>query len=130
MNICRSVGEGFFGAVTAILADDFGRINGFANSFWGWGGEDENFYHRAVSQHLRVVRPFDGQSSVLVHYKMQSHKRAVPSPNRLDVMKEGFNRFKTDGLVNLRYKIIDYQSKLLNTHILVDFQRNNVTIAS
>ena len=118
----RSVGEGFFGAVTAISTNDFQRINGFSNYFCGWGGEDENLYHRVISQKLRVIRPFEGQPSLVVHYKMQSHERAVSNPQRLDVMEEDRGRFQTDGLSNLLYKKLDFQSKLLYTHILVDFQ--------
>ena len=79
-------------------------------------------YHRVISQKLKVIRPFEGQSSLVVHYKMQSHERAVSNPQRLGVMEEDRGRFQTDGLSNLRYKKLDFQSKLLYTHILVDFQ--------
>lgn len=121
------VGEGFFGAVTAISTADFQRINGFSNSFWGWGGEDENLYHRVIAQKLTVVRPFDGQPLHSVRYMMQSHKRAVPSPGRFDVMKGGRSGFQADGLVNLNYQKLDYQLKPLCTHVLVNLQPSNTS---
>lgn len=123
----RPVGEGFFGAVTAISTADFQRINGFSNSFWGWGGEDENLYHRVIAQKLTVVRPFDGQPLHSVRYMMQSHKRAVPSSGRFDVMKGGRSGFQADGLVNLNYQKLDYQLKPLCTHVLVNLQPSNTS---
>lgn len=35
-----------FGGAGAFLKKDFENINGFSNEFWGWGGEDDDLYHR------------------------------------------------------------------------------------
>jgi hypothetical protein len=34
----------------------FKKINGFANSFYGWGGEDDDLYHRIQEQKFQVFR--------------------------------------------------------------------------
>lgn len=42
----------FFGAVVAATAAQFRKANGFANRFWGWGGEDDEFRMRYVCKHI------------------------------------------------------------------------------
>ncbi len=124
----RPVGWGFFGAVSAFSVNDFQRINGYSNSFWGWGGEDDLLYHRIVSEKLTATRTFGGESSPVLHYRSLFHEKAKPNPNRMRVMEEGKVRFKTDGLVDLRYTRLDLQYKPLYTHILVDILPYDTTL--
>jgi hypothetical protein len=117
--------------VTALSTNDFLRVNGFSNSFWGWGGEDDQLYQRVKLQNLNVTRAFDEQQQPpLIHlarYKTLSHKKATPNPDRMQVIRAGPGRFKTDGLVDLRYKRLDFQFKPLYTAVLVDIQPYNIT---
>jgi hypothetical protein len=39
--------EEYIGGVVAISPKDFNSSNGFSNVIQGWGGEDDDFYHRA-----------------------------------------------------------------------------------
>ena len=116
------VGLGFFGAVTAFAASDFQRINGFSNSFWGWGGEDDQLYMRVLSEKLAPTRTFEGLSTPVLHYKTLVHEKAKPNPNRMKVMEQVSKKFKTDGLIDLKYKRLDLQLKPLYTHIIVDIE--------
>lgn len=36
----------YIGGAVAFSKEDFKRINGFPNNFWGWGGEDDEMRHR------------------------------------------------------------------------------------
>lgn len=44
---CRYSGNPkYIGGAVAFSAEDFRKINGFPNTFWGWGGEDDEMYKR------------------------------------------------------------------------------------
>ncbi len=47
----------WFGAVVMFRADDYTRINGYPNDYWGWGGEDNDLYERALINDMIIVRP-------------------------------------------------------------------------
>lgn len=38
----------FFGGVSGLTVEQFRKINGFPNAFWGWGGEDDDLWNRWV----------------------------------------------------------------------------------
>ena len=45
---CRRYYEEYFGVAVAISPNNYRKINGFSNQFWGWGSEDDDFYNRLV----------------------------------------------------------------------------------
>lgn len=47
-NYFRLFYEGFFGTVYAMTVDQYQKINGHANTFWGWGGEDNDCLNRFI----------------------------------------------------------------------------------
>lgn len=59
-----------------------------------------------------------------------AHEKVSPNPDRMEIIEEGNIRFKTDGLVDLRYKILDLQFKRLYTYVLVEIPPYNVTALS
>ncbi|KAK5620674.1 hypothetical protein CRENBAI_020575 [Crenichthys baileyi] len=46
-----------FGGVTALSREQFLKVNGFSNTFWGWGGEDDDLYQRIVFRGMSISRP-------------------------------------------------------------------------
>ena len=68
----------FFGGVTAFSTADFERVNGYPNDFWGWGGEDEELYHRIVDCGLSVAVPTAGT------YREMSHQRTQEIPSMVN----------------------------------------------
>uniref|UniRef100_H3BCF4 Beta-1,4-galactosyltransferase n=1 Tax=Latimeria chalumnae TaxID=7897 RepID=H3BCF4_LATCH len=47
----------FFGGVSGLTVEQFQKINGFPNAFWGWGGEDDDLWNRVQFAGYTVTRP-------------------------------------------------------------------------
>ena len=47
----------FLGAILLMTVADFERVRGMSNQYWGWGMEDDEFYHRLKDARLEVRRP-------------------------------------------------------------------------
>ena len=45
----------FVGGILSINKDDYKKINGFPNFFWGWGGEDDALNHRMKVENLNQL---------------------------------------------------------------------------
>ena len=46
----------YFGGVSSISVRQFRQVNGFSNQYWGWGGEDDDFYIRVTNSKLKLTR--------------------------------------------------------------------------
>ncbi|CAM9990365.1 unnamed protein product, partial [Discosporangium mesarthrocarpum] len=47
----------YFGGVVAFNRRDYEAINGFPNTFWGWGGEDDEMFSRVEEVRLGATGP-------------------------------------------------------------------------
>ena len=92
-----------FGGAIAVQRVHFTAVNGFANRFYGWGGEDDDFYNRVERKGLSIIR-FDPQVAT---YVMLSHESLPPSDNRFLLLNEGLAISSEDGLSNLSYELIE-----------------------
>ena len=52
----RLIYKNYFGGVTALTKAQFEEINGFSNGFYGWGGEDDDLYHRVDEKKWKIFR--------------------------------------------------------------------------
>lgn len=95
--------------------EHFFLVNGFSNSFWGWGGEDDDLYRRVKHHKLKVFRP----SPDVARYTMSAHKKAEKNVENGKLVRNGKRRYSTDGLNSLHYKLLDLQLKPLYIHIVV-----------
>ncbi|KAF1743851.1 hypothetical protein MXB_4096 [Myxobolus squamalis] len=62
-----------FGGVEVFKKNQFLRINGFSNLFWGWGGEDDDLYTRTISKGYIIHRPPES----VARYKMNQFKHTT-----------------------------------------------------
>ena len=50
----------YFGGIVSFNSTDMNAINGFPNTFWGWGGEDDEMQKRCEKMHLKWQYPNSG----------------------------------------------------------------------
>jgi len=112
----RLIYKTLFGGVSALTKAHFEKINGFSNSFWGWGGEDDDMSGRIAYNGLFISRPPPN----VARYKMLKHKHQKLNNQRYRILQKGKTRFKTDGLSNLKYTV--EQLVLEKTYTLVRVQ--------
>lgn len=99
-------------------------MNGFANSYWGWGSEDDDFYRRLRFYNMTLTRLTDIHPSSIeyVRYRTLYHHKARENLKRGDVFSKKADKHEilTDGLVNLKYKQKEVTEKIYYTHVLVE----------
>ncbi|XP_063788214.1 beta-1,4-galactosyltransferase 1-like [Pseudophryne corroboree] len=108
-----------FGGVVAFTKEQFLKINGFSNRFWGWGGEDDELYNRVRSVGMRVERP----DQVIARSRMIFHKRDVGNEETgksFHLIQQAARHMHLDGLSSLDYDAIRYTKHQLYTKITVD----------
>ncbi|XP_064120451.1 beta-1,4-N-acetylgalactosaminyltransferase bre-4-like [Macrobrachium nipponense] len=110
--------NGSFGGVSAIAVQHFRTINGYNNRFWGWGGEDDDMSSRLEFHGLKVT----SYNESIARYTMLQHPKAVPNPDRFKIMAEGKSIFKTEGLNNIQYKVLEVKLQRMYTWILADLK--------
>ncbi|KRX54372.1 Beta-1,4-N-acetylgalactosaminyltransferase bre-4 [Trichinella sp. T9] len=99
-----------FGGVTALTAEQFRRINGFSNEYWGWGGEDDDFYIR-VNLGKYVVHRHPEQ---IGRYKMMKHSSELlneANPCSVETVENG--RAKFHQICHFEY----YRTSVVHTYI-------------
>ncbi|KAL5288000.1 hypothetical protein ACFFRR_008691 [Megaselia abdita] len=107
-----------FGGVSALRKEQFAKINGFSNSFWGWGGEDDDMSNRIRHANYHISRyPIN-----ISRYRMLNHKKEKANPKRYDRLNSGVTKFTTDGLNSIKYEIYKYNKFPLFTWFLVELK--------
>ncbi|CAH1179366.1 unnamed protein product [Phaedon cochleariae] len=103
-----------FGGAAAISSEHFKKVHGMSNKFYGWGGEDDDFYRRLVQNDLEPCR-FPPEIS---RYIMLPHEKQKASENRFKLLEESEQNQKTDGISSLSQNYI-VKLEDLYTHIIV-----------
>ena len=47
--------DSYFGGITLFPIDQFEKINGFSNLYWGWGFEDDDLRYRSIKNQLDLI---------------------------------------------------------------------------
>ncbi|XP_040613809.1 beta-1,4-galactosyltransferase 6 isoform X2 [Mesocricetus auratus] len=106
----------FFGGVSGLTVEQFRKINGFPNAFWGWGGEDDDLWNRVHYAGYNVTRPEGdlGKYTSIPHH----HRGEVQFLGRYKLLRYSKERQYIDGLNNLLY----------TPKILVDRLYTNISV--
>ncbi|XP_066470320.1 beta-1,4-galactosyltransferase 1 [Tiliqua scincoides] len=109
----------YFGGVSALNKEQFQKINGFPNNYWGWGGEDDDIYNRLLFKGMGISRPDGaiGKCRMIRHSRDQKNE---PNPQRFNKIAHTKETMNSDGLNSLSYKVVRTDKLPLYTKITVD----------
>jgi len=115
--------DGYFGGVTLFDKDSFVKINGYSNSYWGWGAEDDDILLRCAIMGIQTFRK-------KCRYKSLDHTRDIEQTQyMLNIQKlREFqvnptpDEISKDGLSDLKYeklseKKISSKTRMINVII-------------
>ncbi|XP_048825764.1 beta-1,4-galactosyltransferase 1 [Brienomyrus brachyistius] len=109
----------YFGGVSSMSKEQYLKINGFPNNYWGWGGEDDDIYNRLSSKGMRISRP-SGEIGKCRMIRHQRDERNEPNPQRFDRIAHTRETMNSDGINSLSYRVVRVEKDLLFTKIIVD----------
>jgi hypothetical protein len=122
-NDCHKRTEGYFknkyfGGVTAFTEEQFKRVNGFSNMYFGWGLEDDDARERVLFEFNSIAR----LSPHIGRYYANCHEKQERNPNRFILYIKAGARLKTDGLNSARYKVFEIQRRTIFTRIYISYE--------
>lgn len=95
----------FVGGAISVNIDDYKKINGFPNIFWGWGGEDDAFYFRLMINKIDVWEP-----QIKDWGKIHEMQHGWNPSEGNDKKKENRNfdkyNWKKNGINNLKFEVL------------------------
>ncbi|XP_061719124.1 beta-1,4-N-acetylgalactosaminyltransferase bre-4-like [Cydia pomonella] len=113
--------EDIFGGVSALTLEQFQKVNGFSNRYWGWGGEDDDMAYRLKKMNYHVAR----YKMSIARYAMLNHKKSNPNPKRYQLLSQTSKTFKKDGLSTLEYVLVEVVHHHLYTHIVANIDEHS-----
>jgi len=124
----------YFGGIVSFSASDMRRINGYPNSFWGWGGEDDEMQKRCEKLGMKWEYPPKGTiidleaMSLTEKLDFLRKNKEWKCMVKWEALQEHDTTWKTNGLADLCYSVI--KREILDgtnekaTKITVDVQLN------
>uniref|UniRef100_A0A8C6SPY9 Beta-1,4-galactosyltransferase n=1 Tax=Neogobius melanostomus TaxID=47308 RepID=A0A8C6SPY9_9GOBI len=109
----------YFGGVSSMSKEQYLKINGFPNNYWGWGGEDDDIFNRLASKGMSISRPSGevGKCRMIRHERDQKND---PNPQRFNRIAHTRETMHTDGINSLKYSVVKTERLDLFTRITVD----------
>jgi len=116
----KIVYDTYFSGVVLVNKEDFIKLNGYGNNFFGWGGEDDDLYFRVMKKFGKRGRR-NGKFLSLPHEYVGRKKN--PKYNKItELLNNKESRLQNDGLNSLKYKINNQHNDKKNyTLIKVDW---------
>ncbi|CAM9824128.1 unnamed protein product [Scytosiphon promiscuus] len=102
----------YFGGVVAFNRQDFEAINGFPNTFWGWGGEDDEMYSRIVEAKLEPQKAEEGEFTDLEGLDLTSKLDLLRKNKqwkcqvKREALEEHSKTWRQNGLADLKYTVL------------------------
>ncbi|CAH8853889.1 unnamed protein product [Trichobilharzia szidati] len=105
------------GGVLKISVEHFLTVNGYSNSYWGWGQEDDDMEIRLKTANIQYIHADES----IARYQAIPHSQQSQSmvSEHVKLLKTAVCRMPYDGLTSLNYHIRSIKYKAYFTHILV-----------
>jgi len=116
--------KGIFGGATAVRADQFRKLNGYSNMFWGWGGEDDDMSKRISHHKMKIIR----YQNNIARYTMIKHKQEKANKMRQSFLSSSHKRYNSDGLNSLSYSLAGKHLMPLYTELDVRLERSQESV--
>ncbi|XP_041670654.1 beta-1,4-galactosyltransferase 1-like [Cheilinus undulatus] len=111
--------DSYFGGVISLSKEQFLRINGFSNTYWGWGGEDDDICNQITFHGMKVSRP----DLITGKYKMIKHRKDLHNelnPTNLNKLNHTRETMDKDGISSLKYTVKEVLKNKMYTFITVN----------
>ncbi|XP_077982280.1 beta-1,4-galactosyltransferase 6-like isoform X2 [Glandiceps talaboti] len=123
-----------FGGVSGVTREQFLRVNGATNIFWGWGGEDDDLWNRLSFAGYSLSRPVGnvGYYKSMQHYNkgdIQLNLVLFSFINRFGLLRKSKERNFYDGLNNIDYDLSALTIEKLYFNISADVHRIHLNIS-
>lgn len=109
----------YFGGVSSMSKEQYLKINGFPNNYWGWGGEDDDIYNRLASKGMSISRA-TGEIGKCRMIRHQRDDKNEPNPQRFNRIAHTRETMQKDGINSLKYRVVTIERLDLYTRITVD----------
>ncbi|CAH8559600.1 unnamed protein product [Heterobilharzia americana] len=108
------------GGVLKISNEHFINVNGYSNSYWGWGAEDDDFEKRLNALNIKYIHI----NSTIGRYYALPHKKQIRSKLELrySLLNKAVQRMNQDGLNSLQYNLTIISEKQYYTYFLVSIK--------
>jgi hypothetical protein len=104
----------FFGGINSFNKEDFEKINGFPNTFYGWGGEDDAIFNRIAINDIPIYKPkiSNNFSESLIQDLDKNENEDSKGSNVYKKRKiiEDLKNWKYDGLNSLKFEILEVKN--------------------
>ncbi|KFW80825.1 Beta-1,4-galactosyltransferase 1, partial [Phalacrocorax carbo] len=113
----------YFGGVSALSKEQFTKINGFPNNYWGWGGEDDDIFNSGKGLAFPpsgVSKPVNAVATSSKKKKKKKGKTRKTNGHLFERIAHTRETMSSDGLNTLSYKVLRTDKYPLYTKITVD----------
>ncbi|CAL1532114.1 unnamed protein product [Lymnaea stagnalis] len=117
---------GLFGGVTAFTREQFQRINGASNMYFGWGAEDDDLRERVLNKQYKMARK---SPDIAVYYMVKHNQKEAgweANSKRNMIFKMARQRQDIDGLNSVVYRTSSIKRLPLYTWINVGIDEAQV----
>jgi hypothetical protein len=103
-------GGHFLGRVLRVSKEVFKRMNGFPNTFYGWGGEDDALAHRIRDPVYRPSEPKEGKEMETTNDIFATKDPAFVEGFKNERLIADQLQWKIDGVNSLQYTIVEHKT--------------------